>query len=46
LRTDFGVFFDGGFLVAVALSFLLSAVAGGLILAAAYEYGIPPIIPW
>jgi hypothetical protein len=46
LRKDFGIFFEGGFLAAVGLILLLSAIEAGLLVGASYKYGIPPIIPW
>ena len=46
LRKDFGIFFEGGFLSAVALCFLLGAITGALMLLASTKYGIPPITLW
>lgn len=44
LRKDLGVFFDGGFVLAVGLCLLLAVLAAALMLVASYKFGIPPII--
>ncbi|KLK90983.1 hypothetical protein AA309_22640 [Microvirga vignae] len=43
LVNDFRIFLDPGSLVALSLSLLLLACAGGVILYANFKYGISPI---
>jgi hypothetical protein len=44
LRKDFGILFDGGFLVAVGLCLALAALAAAAMIVASYKFGIPPLI--